>query len=168
MDKILADLNLDVQELNYLLKTLPEMPDSPAYRMIGRKMTEISNTLDVILRKLESREQTETDQAKPTTEKEKTNEEQEEMILPVPDSPILGESLKSQVETLLSLSLNDTFRFSRDLFDNDRGRMTDVIVRASGMASYEDALELLQSEMDTEEENESFADFMDLVKNHFA
>lgn len=170
-----------MQELMYLLKTLPEHPQSPIYRMAKRKITEIRGNLEGIARQLECREQAEAGNRNPPPGTK--DDAPEELLRHAPDAesesgeetaayaitaaPILAESLKPEPGMLLSLSLNDTFRFSRELFGNDRERMNRVILRASEMDSYDNALTFIYSELTIDEEDETFADFTGLLKRYF-
>ena len=66
-----------------------------------------------------------------------------------------------------SISLNDSFRFSRELFNGDNEQMNRVIEQISEMSSLETAVAFLGSKVDVNEENEAMADFMEILKKYF-
>ena len=66
-----------------------------------------------------------------------------------------------------SISLNDSFRFSRELFGGDTDLMNRVIEQISVMSSYKTAVAFLSSKVDMNEENEAAIDFLELLKKYF-
>ena len=81
---------------------------------------------------------------------------------------VLGESIKLSAGGLRqSISLNDSFRFSRELFGGDTDLMNRVIEQISVMSSYKTAVAFLSSKADMNEENEAAIDFLELLKKYF-
>ena len=66
-----------------------------------------------------------------------------------------------------SISLNDSFRFSREIFGGDPELMNRVIEQISVMSSYKTAVAFLASKVSVNEENEAMADFLELLKKYF-
>ena len=62
-----------------------------------------------------------------------------------PKSAVLGESLKLSAGLRHSISLNDSFRFSRELFGGNTDLMNRVIEQISVMSSYKTAVAFLSS-----------------------
>ena len=86
----------------------------------------------------------------------------------VASSPILAERIKLSAGGLRqSISLNDSFRFSRELFGGDTDLMNRVIEQISVMSSYKTAVAFLSSKADMNEENEAAIDFLELLKKYF-
>lgn len=80
---------------------------------------------------------------------------------------VLGESIKISKGLRSSISLNDSFRFSRELFDGDSSLMNRVIEQISVMSSYKAAMAFLSSKVTINEENEAHHDFLELLKKYF-
>lgn len=84
-----------------------------------------------------------------------------------PKSAVLGESLKLSAGLRHSISLNDSFRFSRELFGGDTDLMNRVIEQISVMSSYKTAVAFLSSKVELNEEKEAVNDFLELLKKYF-
>ena len=84
-----------------------------------------------------------------------------------PKSVVLGESLKLSAGLRHSISLNDSFRFSRELFGGDTELMNRVIEQISVMGSYKTAVAFLSSKVEINEEKEAVNDFLELLKKFF-
>ena len=84
-----------------------------------------------------------------------------------PKSAVLGESLKLSAGLRHAISLNDSFRFSREIFGGDPELMNRVIEQISVMSSYKTAVAFLASKVSVNEENEAMADFLELLKKYF-
>lgn len=89
------------------------------------------------------------------------NSEKEEAV-------ILAESLKIYSGNLRHfISLNDSFRFSRDLFGGDNELMNRVLEQISAMDSYKAAVAFALSKINVSDEDETFNDFLELLKKYF-
>ena len=84
-----------------------------------------------------------------------------------PKSVVLGESLKLSAGLRHSISLNDSFRFSRELFGGNTDLMNRVIEQISVMSSYKTAVAFLSSKVELNEEKEAVNDFLELLKKYF-
>ena len=84
-----------------------------------------------------------------------------------PKSAVLGESLKLSAGLRHAISLNDSFRFSRELFGGDTELMNRVIEQISVMGSYKTAVAFLSSKVEINEEKEAVNDFLELLKKYF-
>ena len=84
-----------------------------------------------------------------------------------PKSAVLGESLKLSAGLRHAISLNDSFRFSRELFGGDTELMNRVIEQISVMGSYKTAVAFLSSKVELNEEKEAVNDFLELLKKFF-
>ena len=80
---------------------------------------------------------------------------------------VLGESIKLTAGLRHSISLNDSFRFSREIFGGDPELMNRVIEQISVMSSYKTAVAFLASKVSVNEENEAMTDFLELLKKYF-
>ena len=82
-------------------------------------------------------------------------------------SAVLGESLKLSAGLRHAISLNDSFRFSRELFGGNTDLMNRVIEQISVMSSYKTAVAFLSSKVELNEEKEAVNDFLELLKKYF-
>lgn len=84
-----------------------------------------------------------------------------------PKSAVLGESLKLSAGLRHAINLNDSFRFSRELFGGNTDLMNRVIEQISVMSSYKTAVAFLSSKVELNEEKEAVNDFLELLKKYF-
>ena len=100
-------------------------------------------------------------------EEENTEEiiEEEEPATPV----TLEEALQRQQakELRKALSLNDRFRFRRELFGNSDIRMNETLSLIDAMQSYEEAEDFILNDLNWDVENPDVAEFMKIVQKHF-
>ena len=82
-------------------------------------------------------------------------------------TPILAERIKTSGDLRRSISLNDSFRFSRELFGGSMEQMNHVLQQIGEMHSLDAALVFLSSKIKVEEENEAKADLVELLKKYF-
>lgn len=80
---------------------------------------------------------------------------------------ILAERIKTAGDLRRSISLNDSFRFSRELFGGSMEQMNHVLQQIGEMHSLDAALVFLSSKIKVEEENEAKADLVELLKKYF-
>lgn len=85
----------------------------------------------------------------------------------VAPTPILAERIRTAVDLRRSISLNDSFRFSRELFDGDSEGMNRVLQQIGEMSSYAAACSFLTSKVKANEENEAMTDLLELLKKYF-
>lgn len=83
-------------------------------------------------------------------------------------SPILAERIKPAKDLRHAISLNDSFRFVRELFAGDAARMNEVVRRLGEAPSLDKAMDIFVSEVQPDEENEAAVDFMELLKKYFS
>mgnify|MGYP001128935312 CR=1 FL=1 len=84
-----------------------------------------------------------------------------------PKSAVLGESLKLSAGLRHAISLNDSFRFSRELFGGNTDLMNRVIEQISVMSSYKTAVAFLSSKVELNKKKEAVNDFLELLKKYF-
>lgn len=91
----------------------------------------------------------------------------ESLLIEEPKAAVLGESIKITAGLRHSISLNDSFRFSREIFGGDSELMNRVIEQISMMSSYKTAIAFLSSKVNINEENEAMTYFLELLKKYF-
>ena len=94
-------------------------------------------------------------------------EDDESLLIEEPKAAVLGESIKMAAGLRHSISLNDSFLFSREIFGGDPELMNRVIEQISVMSSYKTAVAFLASKVSVNEENEAMTDFLELLKKYF-
>lgn len=66
-----------------------------------------------------------------------------------------------------AFTLNDKFRFRRELFGNNDELFGQTLDTLQQMSSYQQAVEYLEHNMGWDVKNEDVADFLSIIKNHF-
>lgn len=87
-----------------------------------------------------------------------------------PSAPVtLEEALQRQQakELRKALSLNDRFRFRRELFGNSDIRMNETLALIDAMNSYDEAEDYILNDLNWDIENPEVAEFMKIVQKHF-
>ena len=209
--KLLADIELDVHELKYLMDSFTKEPTQTLSELLKRSVARMQGRLDELSQEIDSvelvslssfvveetvvKENEITAQEKDASviiqspkpviaaeeeeaaaEEEEEEEEEEEPVIeeaPLiikkeePKNAVLGESIKLAAGLRHSISLNDSFRFSRELFKGDTDLMNRVIEQISVMGSYKTAVAFLSSKVEIDEEKDAVVDFLELLKKYF-
>lgn len=190
--KLLTDIELDVHELKYLMDSFTKEPTPTLSELLKRSITRMQGRLDELQQEVDAVQVTSESvvvkedeegeiivaEEKPVvvvTEEGKKEEPAivEEPIVETvvkeeePKSVVLGESLKLSAGLRHAISLNDSFRFSRELFGGDTELMNRVIEQISVMGSYKTAVAFLSSKVEINEEKEAVNDFLELLKKFF-
>ena len=198
--KLLADIELDVHELKYLMDSFTKEPTQTLSELLKRSVARMQGRLDELSQEIDSvelvslssfvveetvvKENEITAQEKdasviiqsPKPVIEAAEEEKEEPVIeeaPLiikkeePKNAVLGESIKLAAGLRHSISLNDSFRFSRELFKGDTDLMNRVIEQISVMGSYKTAVAFLSSKVEIDEEKDAVVDFLELLKKYF-
>lgn len=86
-----------------------------------------------------------------------------------PSSVSLNEILERKIlsDFRKAFSLNDRFRFRRELFGGDEQRMNKAIADLNDIHSYEDSIVYLNEELKWNVDDESVADFIKLLEKRF-
>lgn len=141
---LLNDIELDIRELRYLLEAISKEPETPLREVAKRRIAQIQHSLAELSDGLEGTVQ-----------------------LPVPDEFI--PAAHAEKEKLLHLfSINDSFFFSRELFDGDTGKMNKALQEVDKMSSLEEALTYLTGIGQVDKEKEAYTGFTEILERHFA
>ena len=197
MQALLNDIELDIQELKCLMEAVSRKPDSALREVAKRNIVQMRGRLDILLEQLDRGALPENElpdriinpmpepvsaAAAAAAEEEEEEEEEgkkeepaivEEPVVETvvkeeePKSAVLGESLKLSAGLRHAISLNDSFRFSRELFGGNTDLMNRVIEQISVMSSYKTAVAFLSSKVELNEEKEAVNDFLELLKKYF-
>ncbi len=178
MQTLLNDIELDVQELKYLLQAV-SAERNPALRIVAkRNIRQMKTRLDALQRLLDRKSAEEMPvvetpvAALPDAERPVAGDkviDQDAAQSPVVfSSSILAERIKPSTDLRHAISLNDSFRFVRELFGGDAAKMNAIVVRLNEASSLDKAIEIFTSEVRPDEENEAAVDFMELLKKYFS
>lgn len=196
--KLLADIELDVHELKYLMDSFTKEPTQTLSELLKRSVARMQGRLDELSQEIDSVElvslssfvveETVVKENEITAQEKDASviiqspkpviaaEEEEEPVIeeaPLiikkeePKNAVLGESIKLAAGLRHSISLNDSFRFSRELFKGDTDLMNRVIEQISVMGSYKTAVAFLSSKVEIDEEKDAVVDFLELLKKYF-
>ncbi len=116
-------------------------------KLMEKQLDELQHKLDVI-------------ELQPETKQPETPEA-------VPAGVILAERIKPASHLRHAMSLNDSFRFARELFEGDAGRMNQMLNRLSRAETWEEAIGMLKNEVQLPEDNEAATDFTELLRKYF-
>lgn len=178
--KLLTDIELDIHELKCLMDSFAKEPTPTLSELLKRSITRMQGRLDELQQEVDAIQVTSPSAVEETGEG--TNEVAEsEVDSPVviqsfesivvkeeePKSALLGESLKLSAGLRHAISLNDSFRFSRELFEGDTDLMNRVIEQISVMSFYKTAVAFLSSKVELDEDKEAVNDFLELLKKYF-
>lgn len=182
MQTLLNDIELDVHELRCLIQSI-SADANPVLRMVAKRniyqMQERLNALTELLGTVPEEapavpaafdvvENTAAPQAiaQPATETLSETVHVSEIVSPAPQ--ILAERIKPVTDLRHAISLNDSFRFARELFHGDAARMDEVVRRLGASASLDEAMSVFMSTVQPDEENEAATDFVELLKKYFS
>ena len=206
MQTLLVDIELDIQELKYLMQVLATDANPTLKVVAKRNIQQMRARLDALQKLLDETPVEEVaipeapvapvvipepaaapEPVKPTPVEEPVVVEitkPVEVVSPKPEStpkpesepsaiissasPILAERIKPATDLRHAISLNDSFRFAREIFGGDTARMNEVIRQLGAAPSLEKALELFSSTVNPDEENETVVDFIELLKKYFS
>ena len=206
MQTLLDDIELDIQELKYLMQVLATDANPTLKVVAKRNIQQMRARLDALQKLLDETPVEEVaipeapvapvviPEPAAAPEPVKTTPVEEpvvveitkpvEIVSPKPEStskpesepsaiissasPILAERIKPATDLRHAISLNDSFRFAREIFGGDTARMNEVIRQLGAAPSLEKALELFSSTVNPDEENETVVDFIELLKKYFS
>lgn len=81
---------------------------------------------------------------------------------------ILAEKIRPAADLRHSISLNDSFRFTRELFHGDGTLMNETLRRLGEVSSLNEAMQIFSSASGVAEDNEAALDFIELLKKYFS
>ena len=162
MQALLNDIELDVQELKCLIQSI-STDANPVLKIVAkRNIRQMQERLDALTKLLDETFVTiPAEQNAPVAVK--TDLESEVASA----SQILAERIKPATDLRHAISLNDSFRFTRELFNGDAACMNEI-VRQLGEASLDEAMSIFISTVQPDEENEAAADFVELLRKYFS
>ncbi|GKH13205.1 hypothetical protein CE91St12_14150 [Bacteroides uniformis] len=174
MQTLLNDIELDIQELKCLMQAISS-DANPTLRMVAkRNIQQMKARLEALQEQLEEAPTAvvppvEEITAVPASPVEPVVPDTMKLDCEEPETVhILAERIKPAKDLRHAISLNDSFRFVRELFAGDAARMNEVVRRLGEASSLDKAMDIFASEVHPDEENEAAADFMELLKKYFS
>lgn len=180
MQTLLNDIELDIHELKCLVQAVSG-DANPALRVVAKRniqqmkarLDELSKLLDevpvsVAAPPVRPAEPVVVDTAEVIYEQSVVTTAEPVQPVATSTSTILAERIKPATDLRRAISLNDSFRFTRELFGGDASRMNEVVGRLGAASSLDKAMEIFVSEVHPDDENESAADFIELLKKYFS
>lgn len=180
MQTLLNDIELDIHELKCLVQAVSG-DANPALRVVAKRniqqmkarLDELSKLLDevpvsVAAPPVRPVEPVVVDTAEVIYEQSVVTTAEPVQPVATSTSTILAERIKPATDLRRAISLNDSFRFTRELFGGDASRMNEVVGRLGAASSLDKAMEIFVSEVHPDDENESAADFIELLKKYFS
>lgn len=175
MQTLLNDIELDIQELKCLVQAISSDANPTLRSVAKRNIRQMKARLEALQELLEEVPTAVVPPLEETPAVPAPSAGPASSVEPVaPDAmkrtcePILAERIKPAKELRHAISLNDSFRFVRELFAGDAARMNEVVRRLGEAPSLDKAMDIFASEVHPDEENEAAADFMELLKKYFS
>lgn len=177
MQTLLNDIELDIQELKCLMQAISSDANPTLKIVAKRNIQQMKARLEALQELLEEAPTTvvspleeppavTTPLTEPVSPVESVILDTVKMVCEEPETvPILAERIKPAKDLKHAISLNDSFRFVRELFAGDAARMNEVVRRLGEAPSLDKAMDIFASEVHPDEENEAAVDFMELLKN---
>lgn len=100
---------------------------------------------------------------------EQEEEEQEEEEQEEEDSLTVDQALQRKLSRDLhhAFSLNDRFRFRRELFANNDVELNDTLNLVETMQTFEEAEDFFYNDLEWDKDSPEVIDFMNIIRNHF-
>lgn len=174
MQTLLNDIELDIQELKCLIQAI-STDTNPILRIIAkRNIHQMQERLEMLVKQLDAAFVI-TSHAAVTPAAEASVVETSVAATPVvvtsvvevAPEQILAERIKPATDLRHAISLNDSFRFTRELFNGDAARMNEIVRQLGEATSLDKALDLFTSTVHPDEENVAATDFVELLKKYF-
>lgn len=177
MQTLLNDIELDIQELKCLMQAISSDANPTLKIVAKRNIQQMKARLEAlqelleeaptaVVSPLEEPPAVTTPLTEPVSPVESVIPDTVKMVCEEPETvPILAERIKPAKDLKHAISLNDSFRFVRELFAGDAARMNEVVRRLGEAPSLDKAMDIFVSEVQPDEENEAAVDFMELLKN---
>lgn len=188
MRTLLANIELDVQELKYLIDVVSREQDTPLREVAKRSVLQMRFRLDELLQELDKNIEKEGDflphleKLSPKTVASMANESiltqktlsketlqvvDKETSMEPNVARILAEHIKPQGDLEQMMSLNDSFRFSHELFHDDTEYMKKVLRDIEKMNNFSEVSTYLSSELGENIDLDASNDFAEFLKKNF-
>ena len=167
MQALLNEIELDIRELKCLVQAVEVTGNSALRPVAQRSIRQLTARLQMLEHWLDGEKEEEAiavDGQSPAVEAHSF-----EPVVPEPELPtsIIADRARPATDLRRSISLNDSFRFARELFGGDAACMNEAISRLSELSSLDEALQLLDALVQADENNMAYQDFVELLKKYY-
>lgn len=155
MQTLLNDIELDIQELKCLMQAISSDANPTLKIVAKRNIQQMKARLEAlqelleeaptaVVSPLEEPPAVTTPLTEPVSPVESVIPDTVKMVCEEPETvPILAERIKPAKDLKHAISLNDSFRFVRELFAGDAARMNEVVRRLGEAPSLDKAMDIL-------------------------
>ena len=172
----LLDSIYELEGLVHLALTRDDNPDRLPLliKMKGEKLSELASTFDVDIieaDKDESREESKDKDESPEEpadmEETPIEEDMQSVVESVFDRLPLDDTGEREPRGRLVFSINDRYRFKRELFNNSDVDFNNTLAIVASMENYDEAEDYFLGEMQWDPMRVEVADFLDIIKRYF-
>lgn len=158
-------------ELEGVLKVLRDRNSAEARKLLADKIELYTSGVNALLSEYEAAEQREVKRQEAVEAEVEPEEEAAEAAVaaetehhaePAPE-PYIEHRAEPNERLLKAFTLNDRFRFRRELFGGDDADFSDTLRLLAEMDSYAEACDYLYNDMMWDKSDPNVADFMDIV-----
>ena len=139
-------------ELEGALKVLADRESDVARDIVKEKFAEYSQLMNEFI------------ESAPV--EEPVEERIEEPAVELIEEPVTEPETRRQNTVLKSFTLNDKFRFIRDVFAGNEADFNDTINLIAGMDSYDEATDYVYNDMMLDADDPAVAEFMELISRN--
>lgn len=162
------------ERLEKLVQQLDEVPvetvvNIPKIEPVVESVEKVEATPEAVIREVRPEVSAEQQQSTVIAHEESpciSAEKQE--AEPAATVTILAEKIRPAADLRHSISLNDSFRFTRELFHGDGALMNETLRRLGEVSSLNEAMQIFSSASGVAEDNEAALDFIELLKKYFS
>lgn len=189
MKKLLTDIELDFYELKCLLEYLDKNPeDSNLFKVAERSLNNLSERMGelkkefahykaveslqketpVVIDRVDEKPFVKKKEDLTTSESINCEEIQKDSDVVKQEEILQGKVMTPESGSMYrALSLNDVFRYSRELFDGDSNKLKEVVAEMENLWSYEQAVGYLSTVVSCSIEDYAFQDMDDFLQRYY-
>lgn len=155
-------------ELEGALKVLADRESDVARDIVKEKFAEYSQLMNEFIESAPVEEPIEEPSAEPAEEpvEEPVEERIEEPAVELIEESVTEPETRRPNTVLKSFTLNDKFRFIRDVFAGNEADFNDTINLIAGMDSYAEATDYVYNDMMLDADDPAVAEFMELISRN--
>ena len=157
-------------EMEGILRILADRNDDDARALLAEKFEQYNNAMHEFIKTPDSScpEQPSVDihHNEETPVEESPEPAPEEPVVEVTEAAVVTEATRTPNNVLKAFTLNDRFRFRRELFGGNDADFTDTLTLLSDMDTYEEASDYLCNDMMWDPENPEVSAFLEILSNN--
>lgn len=150
-------------EIEGLLRVLRGRPNAEAQNMLRQAFDSYAALMEQLLGASEASAVSAVSEVPDVSEVSDETDETDLSDETDSSAPVNAEPREQNVKLLKAFTLNDRFRFRRELFEGNDSDFSDTLTILSGMDSYAEAADYLYNDMMWDANNASVSDFMAIL-----